>query len=49
MSDDIQRYPSSLPFPFPRGAAGGFLFLSGQVPMSPTGEVVAISRPRPKR
>lgn len=41
MSDDIQRYPSSLPFPFSRAVrAGGFLFLSGQVPMSPTGEVV---------
>lgn len=41
MSDDIQRYPSSLPFPFSRAVrAGGFLFLSGQVPMSPSGEVV---------
>ncbi len=27
MSDDIQRYPSSLPFPFSRAVrAGGFLF-----------------------
>ncbi|MCO7516382.1 RidA family protein [Pseudomonas guariconensis] len=41
MSDDIQRFPSSLPFPFSRAVkAGGFLFLSGQVPMSATGEVV---------
>ncbi len=41
MSDDIQRYPSSLPFPFSRAVrAGGFLFLSGQVPVSPSGEVV---------
>jgi len=41
MSDDIQRFPSSLPFTFSREVkAGGFLFLSGQVPMSATGEVV---------
>ena len=41
MSNDIQRFPSSLPFPFSRGVkAGGFLFLSGQVPMSAGGEVV---------
>ncbi|MDR0211420.1 MAG: RidA family protein [Pseudomonas putida] len=41
MSNDIQRFPSSLPFPFSRAVkAGGFLFLSGQVPMSATGEVV---------
>lgn len=41
MSNDIQRFPSSLPFPFSRAVkAGGFLFLSGQIPMSPTGEVV---------
>ena len=33
MSNDIQRFPSSLPFPFSRAVkAGGFLFLSGQVP-----------------
>ena len=41
MSNDIQRFPSSLPFPFSRAVkAGGFLFLSGQVPMSASGEVV---------
>lgn len=41
MSNDIQRFPSSLPFPFSRAVkAGGFLFLSGQVPMSAGGEVV---------
>ncbi|MDF3934129.1 RidA family protein [Pseudomonas citronellolis] len=38
---DIQRYPSSLPFPFSRAVkAGGFLFLSGQIPMSADGQVV---------
>ncbi|MFJ3448116.1 RidA family protein [Pseudomonas sichuanensis] len=41
MSNDIQRFPSSLPFPFSRAVkAGGFLFLSGQIPMNPAGEVV---------
>ncbi|MFV3283930.1 RidA family protein [Pseudomonas sp. NY15356] len=41
MSNDIQRFPSSLPFPFSRAVkAGGFLFLSGQVPMNASGEVV---------
>lgn len=41
MSNDIQRYPSHLPYPFSRAIrAGGFLFLSGQVPMSAEGEVV---------
>ncbi|WYX18500.1 RidA family protein [Achromobacter xylosoxidans] len=41
MSQAIQRLPSSLPFPFSRAVkAGGFLFLSGQVPMSAAGEVV---------
>lgn len=41
MSNDIQRFPSSLPFPFSRAVkAGGFLFLSGQIPMSASGEVV---------
>lgn len=49
MSNDIQRFPSSLPFPFSRAVkAGGFLFLSGQVPMSAGGEVVRGDiRPRP--
>ncbi|WP_060508000.1 RidA family protein [Pseudomonas sp. NBRC 111124] len=41
MSNQIQRFPSTLPFPFSRAVkAGGFLFLSGQVPMNPAGEVV---------
>ncbi|QXH34152.1 RidA family protein [Pseudomonas muyukensis] len=41
MSNDIQRFPSSLPFPFSRAVkAGGFLFLSGQIPMNADGEVV---------
>lgn len=41
MSNDIQRFPSSLPLPFSRAVkAGGFLFLSGQIPMSAAGEVV---------
>lgn len=41
MSNEIQRFPSSLPFPFSRAVkAGGFVFLSGQVPMTPAGEVV---------
>ncbi|AZC22491.1 RidA family protein [Pseudomonas sessilinigenes] len=41
MSNEIQRYPSSLPLPFSRAIrVGGFLFLSGQIPMSAEGEVV---------
>ncbi|MBF8740858.1 MULTISPECIES: RidA family protein [Pseudomonas] len=41
MSNEIQRFPSTLPFPFSRAVkAGGFLFLSGQVPMNAAGEVV---------
>ena len=41
MSNEIVRYPSELPFPFSRAVrAGGFLMLSGQVPMTATGEVV---------
>ncbi|MHC6224920.1 RidA family protein [Pseudomonas sp. X10] len=41
MTASIERFPSSLPFPFSRAVkAGGFLFLSGQVPMSAEGEVV---------
>lgn len=41
MSEDIVRYPSELPFPFSRAVkVGGFLMLSGQVPMTATGEVV---------
>ncbi|MBS1155484.1 MAG: endoribonuclease [Proteobacteria bacterium] len=38
---EIKRYPSDLPFPFSKAVeAGGFLFLSGQVSMSETGEPV---------
>lgn len=41
MSNEIERFPSSLPFPFSRAVkAGGFLFLSGQVPMNAAGEVL---------
>lgn len=41
MHDQIERYPSELPFPFSRAIrAGGFLLLSGQVPLTPSGEVV---------
>lgn len=37
----ITRYPSSLPLPFSRATqAGGFLFLSGQIPMDAEGQVV---------
>lgn len=37
----ITRYPSPLPLPLSRATqAGGFLFLSGQIPMDRTGQVV---------
>ena len=37
----IARYPSPLPLPFSRATqAGGFLFLSGQIPMDANGQVV---------
>lgn len=37
----IARYPSTLPLPFSRAVrAGGFLFLSGQIPMDQDGQVV---------
>jgi len=37
----ITRYPGSLPLPFSRATrAGGFLFLSGQIPMDADGQVV---------
>ncbi|EEG09667.1 RidA family protein [Pseudogulbenkiania ferrooxidans] len=37
----ITRFASELPFPFSRAVeAGGFLFLSGQVSMSETGEPI---------
>ena len=38
---EIKRYTSSLLFPFSRAVrAGGFLFLSGQIPMDKDGKVV---------
>lgn len=41
MSNPIQRYPSQAPLPLSRAVkAGGFLFLSGQIPVSPTGDVI---------
>ena len=41
MSDTFQRYPSHLPYPFSKAIrVGDFLYLSGQVPMNPLGEVV---------
>lgn len=41
MSEHIQRYPSHLPYPFSKAIrVGDFLFLSGQVPMDPQGNVV---------
>lgn len=41
MSESIVRYPSELPFPLSRAIrVGGFLLLSGQVPMTASGEVV---------
>lgn len=41
MSEGIVRYASQLPFPFSRAVrAGGFLMLSGQVPMTAEGSVV---------
>lgn len=41
MSEGLKRYPSHLPYPFSKAIrVGDFLFLSGQVPMTPEGEVV---------
>lgn len=41
MSNLIQRYPSQAPLPLSKAVrAGGFLFLSGQIPVSPSGDVV---------
>lgn len=41
MSEQLQRYPSHLPYPFSKAIrVGDFLFLSGQVPMDPQGNVV---------
>ncbi|MCG8519251.1 MAG: RidA family protein [Pseudomonadales bacterium] len=41
MTESIVRYPSELPFPFSRAIrVGGFLMLSGQVPMTTAGTVV---------
>jgi 2-iminobutanoate/2-iminopropanoate deaminase len=36
---DIERIPSELPFPFSKAVrAGGFLYLSGQIPMGADGK-----------
>lgn len=41
MSNLIQRYPSQALLPLSRAVkAGEFLFLSGQIPVGPTGEVI---------
>lgn len=41
MSNDLQRFPSTLPYPFSKAIrVGDFLFLSGQIPMCADGEVV---------
>lgn len=41
MSEQLQRSPSHLPYPFSKAIrVGDFLFLSGQVPMDPQGNVV---------
>ena len=41
MSSTIQRIPSHLPYPFSKAVkVGGFVFLSGQIPMGADGEVV---------
>lgn len=41
MTQSVQHYPSHLPFPFSKAIrAGGFLLLSGQVPMDAQGQVV---------
>nr|WP_321270021.1 RidA family protein [uncultured Tolumonas sp.] len=41
MLNEIKRYQSELPFPFAKAiAAGGFLFLSGQVSISESGEPI---------
>ena len=47
----ITRYPSTLPLPFSRATrAGGFLFLSGQIPMDADGRsCAATSANRPTR
>ena len=39
MDSSIRRYPSDLPLPFSKAVrAGGFLFLSGQVPLDVEGQ-----------
>ncbi|SDQ55482.1 RidA family protein [Pseudomonas sp. B21-012] len=41
MSSTIERIPSHLPYPFSKAVkVGGFLFLSGQIPLHADGEVV---------
>ena len=41
MSSDITRYPSALPAPFSKAVrAGGFLFLSGVLPMDAQANII---------
>ncbi|MFJ2549003.1 RidA family protein [Pseudomonas sp. NPDC087612] len=41
MSSTIERIPSHLPYPFSKAVkVGGFVFLSGQIPLRADGEVV---------
>ncbi|MGE8395241.1 RidA family protein [Pseudomonas sp. BIGb0427] len=41
MSSTIERIPSHLPYPFSKAVkVGGFVFLSGQIPLHADGEVV---------
>lgn len=42
MSQAIERYPTPLPMPFSKAVrAGGFLFLSGVLPMDGQGQIIA--------
>jgi 2-iminobutanoate/2-iminopropanoate deaminase len=42
MNGSIERYPTPLPVPFSKAVrAGGFLFLSGVLPMDASGQIVA--------
>lgn len=42
MTNTIQRYPTPLPMPFSKAVrAGGFLFLSGVLPMDGQGQIIA--------
>jgi 2-iminobutanoate/2-iminopropanoate deaminase len=42
MSNSIERFPTPLPVPFSKAVrAGGFIFLSGQLAMEASGNIVA--------